>query len=184
MLTFHSLFIAGRTDWQGYHLLLPADWSAAAEGLWANRILLTQFLGPVCWFSHTKTYAHIDGGFKRREWRDLFSDGNTHPRDELILALAFVMGAETAPTHTLFSCFFTSPFATDYYRTHSQSSRYHPSSGFKLPYKALLPWEIESSWSTSTLLFGHEFEQTLGGSRGQRSLACCSPRGHEESDMT
>ena len=31
---------------------------------------------------------------------------------------------------------------------------------------------------------GHEFEQTLGDSEGQRSLACCSPWGHKELDMT
>ena len=31
---------------------------------------------------------------------------------------------------------------------------------------------------------GHEFEQTVGDSEGQRSLACCSPRGRKESDMT
>ena len=31
---------------------------------------------------------------------------------------------------------------------------------------------------------GHEFEQTLKDSRGQRSLACCSPWGCKESDMT
>ena len=30
----------------------------------------------------------------------------------------------------------------------------------------------------------HEFEQTLGGSEGQGSLACCSPWGHKELDMT
>ena len=30
---------------------------------------------------------------------------------------------------------------------------------------------------------GHEFEQTLGDSEGQGSLACCSPWGHKESDM-
>ena len=30
----------------------------------------------------------------------------------------------------------------------------------------------------------HEFEQTLGDSEGQRSLVCCSPWGHKESDMT
>ena len=29
-----------------------------------------------------------------------------------------------------------------------------------------------------------EFEQTLGESGGQRSLACCSPRGCKESDPT
>ena len=30
----------------------------------------------------------------------------------------------------------------------------------------------------------HEFEQTLGDSKEQGSLVCCSPRGHKESDMT
>ena len=30
----------------------------------------------------------------------------------------------------------------------------------------------------------HEFEQTLGDSGGQRSLACCSPWGHKESHVT
>ena len=33
-------------------------------------------------------------------------------------------------------------------------------------------------------LYGHEFEQTLGDSDGQGGLACCSPRGRKESDMT
>ena len=33
-------------------------------------------------------------------------------------------------------------------------------------------------------LNGHEFEQTLGDSEGQRSLACCSPWGRKELDMT
>ena len=33
-------------------------------------------------------------------------------------------------------------------------------------------------------LHGHEFEQTLGDSEGQGSLACYSPRGHKESDTT
>jgi len=33
-------------------------------------------------------------------------------------------------------------------------------------------------------LNGHEFEQTSGDSEGQGSLACCSPRGHIESDMS
>ena len=33
-------------------------------------------------------------------------------------------------------------------------------------------------------LNGHEFEQTLGDSRGQRSLACCSPAGDKESGTT
>ena len=33
-------------------------------------------------------------------------------------------------------------------------------------------------------LNGHEFEQALGVSEGQESLACCSPGGCKESDMT
>ena len=33
-------------------------------------------------------------------------------------------------------------------------------------------------------LNGHEFEQTPGDSEGQGSLACCSPWGRRESDMT
>ena len=33
-------------------------------------------------------------------------------------------------------------------------------------------------------LNGHEFEHTLGDSEGQGSLACCSPWGCKESDMT
>ena len=33
-------------------------------------------------------------------------------------------------------------------------------------------------------LDGHEFEQTLGVGDGQRSLECCSPWGHKESDAT
>ena len=33
-------------------------------------------------------------------------------------------------------------------------------------------------------LNGHEFEQTPGDSEGQGSLACCSPWGCKESDMT
>ena len=33
-------------------------------------------------------------------------------------------------------------------------------------------------------LHGHEFEQTLGDSEGQGSLAGCSPWGHKESDTT
>ena len=33
-------------------------------------------------------------------------------------------------------------------------------------------------------LDGQEFEQALGDSEGQGSLACYSPWGHKESDMT
>ena len=32
-------------------------------------------------------------------------------------------------------------------------------------------------------LSGHEFEQTLGHSEGQGSLACCGPCGYIESDL-
>ena len=32
-------------------------------------------------------------------------------------------------------------------------------------------------------LNGHEFEQILGDSEGQGSLACCNPWGHKELDM-
>ena len=31
---------------------------------------------------------------------------------------------------------------------------------------------------------GHEFEQAPGDGEGQGSLACCSPWGHKESDVT
>ena len=31
---------------------------------------------------------------------------------------------------------------------------------------------------------GHKFEQTPGDGEGQGSLACCSPWGHKELDMT
>ena len=34
------------------------------------------------------------------------------------------------------------------------------------------------------LLSGREFEQAPGDGEGQGSLACCSPWGHKESDMT
>ena len=33
-------------------------------------------------------------------------------------------------------------------------------------------------------LNGREFEQTLGNSEGQKGLACCSPWGHKELNMT
>ena len=33
-------------------------------------------------------------------------------------------------------------------------------------------------------LSGHEYEQTLGDSEGQGSLACYSPWGHEKPDTT
>ena len=33
-------------------------------------------------------------------------------------------------------------------------------------------------------LIGHEFKQTPGESERQGILVCCSPRGHQESNMT
>ena len=36
----------------------------------------------------------------------------------------------------------------------------------------------------SLTLNGHEFEQALGDSEGQGSLACCRPWGHKELDAT
>ena len=33
-------------------------------------------------------------------------------------------------------------------------------------------------------LNGHDFEQSLGDSEGQGSLACCCPWGREEPDLT
>ena len=33
-------------------------------------------------------------------------------------------------------------------------------------------------------LDGHESEQALGDGEGQAGLACCSPWGHKQSDMT
>ena len=38
--------------------------------------------------------------------------------------------------------------------------------------------------SMSPLWGGHEFEQTLGDGEGQDNLACCSPWGRKELDMT
>ena len=40
------------------------------------------------------------------------------------------------------------------------------------------------SLKTGHQLNGHEFEQTAGDSGGQRSLACCRPCSHKESDTT
>ena len=37
---------------------------------------------------------------------------------------------------------------------------------------------------TDNAINGHEFEQTLGDSEEQGSLACCSPWGHKESETT
>ena len=59
--------------------------------------------------------------------------------------------------------------------------------------KILMLWKIEGKrrrgWQRMRWLDGityskDKFEQALGVGDGQRSLACCSPWGHKESDMT
>ena len=52
-------------------------------------------------------------------------------------------------------------------------------------------WRQEEKWIAEGgmvgwhhLLNGHEFEQVPGDGEGQGSLACCSPWGHKESDMS
>ena len=52
-------------------------------------------------------------------------------------------------------------------------------------------WRQEEKWSTEDKIVGwyhqlngHEFEQTPGDGDGLRSLACCSPQGLEDLDMT
>ena len=40
----------------------------------------------------------------------------------------------------------------------------------------MVGWHQQLNW--------HEFEQALGVSDGQRSLACCCPWGRKESDTT
>ena len=51
-------------------------------------------------------------------------------------------------------------------------------------------WQEEKGASENEMigrhhqLNGHEFEQSLGDSEGKGSLACCSPWGHKELDMT
>ena len=52
-------------------------------------------------------------------------------------------------------------------------------------------WGQEEKGATEAEMFGwyhwpngHEIEQTLGDSKAQGSLGCCSPFGHEELDIT
>ena len=54
---------------------------------------------------------------------------------------------------------------------------------------SILAWEIPRATEDEIVgwhpeLNGHEFEQTQGDSKGQRSLVCCSPWGHKELDTT
>ena len=39
-------------------------------------------------------------------------------------------------------------------------------------------------WIAREFPISHDFDQALGDIEGQGSLACCSPWGHKESDMT
>ena len=44
---------------------------------------------------------------------------------------------------------------------------------------------VLKNWCFQTVVVnGHEFEQALGDTEGQGSLACCSPWGHKELDTT
>ena len=45
-------------------------------------------------------------------------------------------------------------------------------------------WQMDEIVGWHQQLDGHEFEQALGVGDGQGSLACCSPWGHKESDLT
>ena len=45
-------------------------------------------------------------------------------------------------------------------------------------------WLHRMRWLDSIIDKAHEFEQTLGDSEGQGSLACCSSWGLKESDTT
>ena len=52
-------------------------------------------------------------------------------------------------------------------------------------------WRQEEKWTTEDemvgwhhRLDGYDFEQALGVGDGQGGLACCSPWGHKELDMT
>ena len=53
-----------------------------------------------------------------------------------------------------------------------------------MKHKCLLSCRLKWEQSSNHGLNGHEFEQTLGDGEGQGSLACCSPWGRKESDMT
>ena len=46
------------------------------------------------------------------------------------------------------------------------------------------PWSEDETLGQHYQLDGHEFEQALGDSKGQGSLACCHPWGSKESDTT
>jgi len=51
----------------------------------------------------------------------------------------------------------------------------------------MFPWFLLillKRWLDGITDSGHEFEQAPEDGEGQGSLACCSPWGHKESDMT
>ena len=54
----------------------------------------------------------------------------------------------------------------------------------KIEGKRRREWQRDGMIRWHHCLNGHESAQTPGESEGQGSLACCSPLGHEESDMT
>ena len=50
--------------------------------------------------------------------------------------------------------------------------------------RASKPNYLSKKLDMSFRVNGHEFEQAPGDGEGQGGLACCSPWGHKESDMT
>ena len=54
----------------------------------------------------------------------------------------------------------------------------------KIEGKRRREWQRMRWLDSINQLNGHEFEQTLGGSGGQRSLLCCSPWTSKEHNMT
>ena len=56
--------------------------------------------------------------------------------------------------------------------------------GKKIEGKRRKGWQRTEMVGWHHQLNGYELEQTPGNSEGQRSLMCCSPRGHKESDTT
>ena len=53
-----------------------------------------------------------------------------------------------------------------------------------MKHKCLLSCRLKWEQGSNHRLSGHEFEQTLGDAEGQGSLACCSPWGCQESNVT
>ena len=59
-----------------------------------------------------------------------------------------------------------------------------PSQGNFYVYFSLRTLQLDEMVGWHHRFNGHEFEQTPGNGEGPGSLACCSPWGHKEPDMT